>query len=177
MKYSSERIYVRFWKVEDASLLLDLQVRNREAIERTSGSNRDDSYYNLEKQRALIESWDKKREEGIRYSFGIFLHTTDELVGEISLFKIIMDSSPKWLVGYVTDVLHQGKGYMSEALQCVLEFAKHETEITRIEAGAVPDNTGSIRVLQKAGFTACGSQPVPIQGTLKEHTMFAVDIQ
>ncbi|WFR61369.1 GNAT family protein [Paenibacillus amylolyticus] len=93
------------------------------------------------------------------------------------MFKIIMDSSPKWLVGYVTDVLHQGKGYMSEALQCVLEFAKHETEITRIEAGAVPDNTGSIRVLQKAGFTVCGSQSVPIQGTLKEHTMFAMDIQ
>ncbi|MGN7412771.1 GNAT family N-acetyltransferase [Paenibacillus sp. SAF-068] len=177
MKYSSERIYVRFWNVEDASLLLDLQVRNRVAIESTSASNRDDAYYSLESQRALIESWNKKREEGIRYSFGIFLHRTDELVGEISLFEIILDSTPKWFVGYVTDVLHQGKGYMSEALQCVLEFAEHETKITRIEAGAVPDNTGSIRVLQKAGFTEYGSQPVPIQGTLKEHTMFAVDIQ
>ncbi|MDQ0656578.1 GNAT family N-acetyltransferase [Paenibacillus sp. W2I17] len=61
-------------------------------------------------------------------------------------------------------------------LDLILEFAKHETEITRIEAGAVPDNTGSIRVLQKAGFKENGSQPVPIQGTLKEHTMFAVDI-
>lgn len=176
MKYSAERIYVRFWNVEDASLLLDLQVRNRAEIENISASDREESFYSLEGQRSLIESWNKKREEGKRYSFGIFLHTTDELVGEISLFEIILDSPPKWILGYVTDTLHQGKGYMSEALQCVLEFAKHETEITRVEAGAVPDNTGSIRVLQKAGFKENGSQPVPIQGTLTEHTMFAVDI-
>ncbi|WP_145317632.1 GNAT family N-acetyltransferase [Paenibacillus xylanexedens] len=176
MKYSADRVYVRFWKVEDAALLLDLQVRNRAEIERISASNREESFYSLEGQRSLIESWDKKREDGKRYSFGIFLNTTDELVGEISVFEIVLDASPKWIVGYVTDILHQGKGYMSEALQCVLEFAKHETEITRIEAGAVPDNTGSIRVLQKAGFKENGSQPVPIQGTLKEHTMFAVEL-
>lgn len=176
MKYSAERIYVRFWNVEDASLLLDLQVRNRAEIEKISASNRDETFYSLEGQRSLIESWNKKREEGKRYSFGIFLHTTNQLVGEISLFEIIFDSTPKWIAGYVTDILHQGKGYMSEALQCVLEFAKQETEITRIEAGAVPDNIGSIRVLQKAGFKENGSQPVPIQGTMKEHTMFAVDL-
>ncbi|MCL6658838.1 GNAT family N-acetyltransferase [Paenibacillus amylolyticus] len=176
MKYSAERIYVRFWNVEDASLLLDLQIRNRTEIEKITASNRDDFFYSLEGQRSLIESWNKKREEGKRYSFGLFLHTTNELIGEISLFEIILHSTPKWIVGYVTDILHQGKGYMSEALQCVLEFAKHETEITRIEAGAVPENTGSIRVLQKAGFKENGSQPVPIQGTLKEHTMFAVDL-
>ncbi|WP_223199943.1 hypothetical protein [Paenibacillus sp. 37] len=28
-----------------------------------------------------------------------------ELVGEISLFEIILDSTPKWIVGYVTDTL------------------------------------------------------------------------
>lgn len=176
MKYSADRVYVRFWKVEDAALLLDLQVRNRAEIEKISASNREESFYSLEGQRSLIESWDKKREDGKRYSFGIFLNKTDELVGEISVFEIVLDATPKWIVGYVTDILHQGKGYMSEALQCVLEFAKHETEITRIEAGAVPDNTGSIRVLQKAGFKENGSQPVPIQGTLKEHTMFAVEL-
>ncbi|WP_458126765.1 GNAT family N-acetyltransferase [Paenibacillus sp. Z3-2] len=177
MKYSTDRIYVRFWKVDDTSLLLDLQVRNRAEIERISASNREESFYSLEGQRSLIESWNKKREDGKRYSFVIFLNTTDELVGEISVFEIVLDAAPKWIVGYVTDILHQGKGYMSEALQCVLEFAKHETEITRIEAGAVPDNTGSIRVLQKAGFKENGSQSIPIQGTLKEHTMFAVDIR
>lgn len=55
MKYSAERIYVRFWKVEDASLLLDLQVRNRAEIEKISASNRDESFYRLEGQRSLIK--------------------------------------------------------------------------------------------------------------------------
>ncbi|WP_339286770.1 hypothetical protein [Paenibacillus sp. FSL R5-0486] len=72
MKYSAERIYVRFWNVDDAALLLDLQVRNRGEIENISASDRDESFYSLEGQRSLIESWNKKREEGNRYSFGIF---------------------------------------------------------------------------------------------------------
>lgn len=100
MKYSAERIYVRFWNVDDAALLLDLQVRNRGEIENISASDRDESFYSLEGQRSLIESWNKKREEGNRYSFGIFLHTTDELVGEISFVRDHTGFYPKmdrWL--------------------------------------------------------------------------------
>lgn len=60
MKYSAERIYVRFWNVDDASLLLDLQVRNRAEIENISASDREESFYSLEGQRSLIESLEQE---------------------------------------------------------------------------------------------------------------------
>lgn len=48
----------------------------------------------------------EQKKEGKRYSFGIFLQDTDELVGEISLFRIELKGSEKWVLGYATDRLH-----------------------------------------------------------------------
>ncbi|UPK46755.1 GNAT family N-acetyltransferase [Paenibacillus pabuli] len=177
MNYDGERIYLRFLKVEDATALLDLQYRNRAIFEEISASERSETFYTLEGQVALLERWNRAREEGKRYSFGIFLNNTHELLGEISLFELELNSTTKWIVGYVLDQVQNGKGYMSEALQLVLNFARKEAGIRRVEAGALPDNAGSIRVLRKAGFHEEDRQNVKIKGIWKEHMMFAVDLQ
>lgn len=176
MKYEAERIYIRAWTLEDATLLQEFQMGNREEIERTSAGHRDEAFYSLDGQTRLIETWLELRKEGTRHSFGIFLKDTDELVGEISLFRIELNGADKWVIGYATDRQHHGKGYMSEALKRVLQYAKHEMSITHVEAGAVPDNIGSIRVLLKAGFQESGTHDVPIQGVMKKHTMFTISL-
>ncbi|MGO4528206.1 GNAT family N-acetyltransferase [Paenibacillus sp. 2TAF8] len=176
MRFQAERIYIRAWTVEDAALLQGFQIGNREEIEGITAAERDEAFYTLEGQTRLIEKWLEQKKEGKRYSFGIFLQDTDELVGEISLFRIELNDAEKWVLGYATDRLHHGKGYMSEALKCVLLFAKDEMKIMQIEAGAVPDNAGSIRVLLKAGFQESGTHDVPIQGVLKKHTMFTISL-
>ncbi|WP_434751285.1 GNAT family N-acetyltransferase [Paenibacillus amylolyticus] len=177
MKYEAERIYIRAWTIEDASLLQEFQAGNREEIESITASERDEAFYSLDGQTQLIEKWVEQAKEGTRYSFGIFLQDTDELAGETSLFRIELNGAEKWVIGYATDRLHQGKGYMSEALKRVLLFAKHETGITQVEAGAVPDNTGSIRVLLKAGFQESGTHDVPIRGVMKKHRMFTISLK
>lgn len=177
MNNHGERIYLRFLNVEDAPALLDLQLRNRAVFEEISASERSETFYTLEGQVALLEGWNKAREEGKRYSFGIFLKHAHELIGEISLFELELDSISKWIVGYVLDQARNGKGYMSEALRLVLNFAVNDAGIKRVEAGALPDNAGSIRVLRKAGFQETDRQNIKIKGIWKEHVMFAVDLQ
>jgi len=177
MDNRGERIYLRFLNVEDANALLDLQFRNRAVFEEISASERSDSFYTLEGQVELLKGWNNAREEGKRYSFGIFLNNTHELIGEISLFELELDSTAKWIVGYVLDQVHNGKGYMSEALGLALNFAEKDAGIKRVEAGALPDNAGSIRVLCKAGFQETERQNIKIKGIWKEHLMFAVDLQ
>ncbi|MDR9745633.1 MULTISPECIES: GNAT family N-acetyltransferase [Paenibacillus] len=177
MDNREERIYLRFLNVEDAPTLLDLQFRNRAVFEEISASERSETFYTLEGQVALLEGWNKAREEGKRYSFGIFLNNTHELIGEISLFELELDSTAKWIVGYVLDQVQNGKGYMSDALRLALDFAMNEAGIKRVEAGALPDNAGSIRVLRKAGFQETDRQNIKIKGSWKEHVMFAVDLQ
>ncbi|QOS78838.1 GNAT family N-acetyltransferase [Paenibacillus sp. JNUCC31] len=175
MNDAGERIQLKLLNVEDAEILLDLQLRNMAVFEEISASDRSDTFYTLEGQVAILERWAKAREEEKRYSFGIFLKATQELIGEISLFELVLDHTDKWIVGYVLDQGHNGKGYMSEALQMVLKFAFDEAGIKRVEAGALPDNIGSIRVLRKAGFQEIGRQNIKIKGKWKEHVMFAVD--
>lgn len=41
---------------------------------------------------------------------------------------------------------------MTEAVKLIVDFAFHELKLHRIEAGVMPRNLGSMRVLEKAGF-------------------------
>ena len=55
-------------------------------------------------------------------------------------------------VGYVLARQHWGQGYATEALKAVLGFGFSRMELNRIEAKCVPENKGSIRVLEKSGM-------------------------
>ncbi|WP_239715643.1 GNAT family protein [Paenibacillus sp. 19GGS1-52] len=171
------RIYLRFFVPGDAQERVDVEIRNRAVFEKVS-IDRDESYYTLEGQAELIVRWAQEKEAHRRYVFGIFLHETGQLIGDISLVEIMPDTTKKWILGYALDQAHQGHGYMSETIPLVLEFAFQETGIKRIEAGAVPENAASIRVLKKAGFqTVEGSSPhrVKINGKWEEHLLFFIE--
>lgn len=151
-----------------------MQLRNRAVFEGIS-IGRNESYYTLEGQAELITRYTQEREHRQRYSFGIFLNESEELIGDISLVEIMADSTKKWILGYVLDGFHHGKGYMTEAIALVLEFAFKEAGLKRIEAGAKPDNVGSIRVLTKAGFQKVEAEAhhkVLINGKAEDHVMF-----
>lgn len=65
-------------------------------------------------------------------------------------------------LGYVMNNENDmGKGLMSEALEAVIEYGFTEMNLHRIEAMAAPYNKGSIRLLEKNGFT--------FEGVLREH--------
>ncbi|MEY8745439.1 GNAT family N-acetyltransferase [Paenibacillus tundrae] len=87
-RYDGQRIYIRLLSVEDARDMLNLQIKNREVFKKITASERTEAFYTLEGQVALLEKWVQAREDGTRYSFGIFLRSTDELIGEVSMFEM-----------------------------------------------------------------------------------------
>ncbi|WP_289142562.1 GNAT family N-acetyltransferase [uncultured Brevibacillus sp.] len=169
------RVYLRFFRVEDAEALLELMNRNRKLFEKVVPT-RKESFYSLEHQQSMIELWMKEREEDKGYSFGIFLNENDELIGEISLFDVVRGPMLKCILGYCLDEKQNGKGYMTEALHLIMKFAFKEANFHRIEAGVMPHNVGSIRVLEKAGFKKEGyaRKNVRINGNWEDHLMFSV---
>jgi Acetyltransferases, including N-acetylases of ribosomal proteins len=66
--------------------------------------------------------------------------------------QFIIASHSPILISYYLDSLHNGKGYMTEAAKLAVRFAFSELNLHRIEAGVMPHNIGSMRVLEKVGF-------------------------
>ncbi|MGM9957518.1 MAG: GNAT family N-acetyltransferase [Peribacillus sp.] len=172
---SSKNIYVRQLTLSDAENLLQLLVENKEFFEPFS-TNRSSNYYSLEKQKEIIITGEQKSKEDSSYHFGIFLNTTHELIGTISLFHIIRGPLQSATMGYDLDQKNNGNGYTTEAAKMVVDYAFETLGLHRIEAGVMPHNIGSIRVLEKVGFHREGiaKQSVKIQGRWEDHQILAI---
>lgn len=175
MRFEGEKIYLRFLEVTDAEELLALYIRNKDFFQKYS-ILRQEEYYTLEFQIENIKKQAVLREKDEAYSFGIFIKDTNELVGVIALSMVIRSSLNSCNLGYSLDMQHNGNGYMSEAAQLIVKFAFEELHLHRIEAGAMPHNKGSIRVLEKAGFHKEGiaEKNVNINGKWQDHQVMAI---
>lgn len=60
-------------------------------------------------------------------------------------------------MGYCLSKEYWNKGYMTEAIQAVLEFAKDELHIASIYARVAVENMQSVRVLEKLHFQGGGA--------------------
>lgn len=170
-----ERVYLRELGLEDTGTLLDLMERNRQLFEGVSPL-RNESFYTVDAQAKSIENSIQLREEDKRYSFGIFLNETHELIGDVSLSDVKRGPLQKCILGYCMDQTHNGKGLMTEAIHLILRFAFIEAGLQRVEAGVMPRNLGSMRVLEKAGFQQEGiaRKLLEINGVREDHVQFAI---
>ncbi len=175
MQLKGEKIYLRPLEVSDAQEMLELQLSNKEFFEKYS-STRNEKFYTLDYQREAIEKNKIQMEKDEKYSFGIFLNDTDKLIGSIALAEVLRGPLQSCFIGYTLDKPHNGKGYMTEAVRLLVDFGFKELALHRIEAGVMPHNLGSIRVLEKAGFHKEGiaRKNVEINGKWEDHQVLAI---
>lgn len=106
--------------------------------------------------RTLIQTFAKWREEpasGNRW--GIQLKNMPGLIGTCGLFRW----NRNWrtcVVGYEISPVHEGRGYMKEALTAVFPWGFREMELNRVEAQVHPDNRASLALLRGFGFVEEG---------------------
>ncbi len=105
--------------------------------------------------RKFVELVLKAYRQGQPAPWAIVLQREDKLIGAIGLRNWVLEHS-RAEVGYVLARQYWGKGYVSEALNAVLAFGFSRMALNRIEAKCVPENLGSIRVLEKAGMRCEG---------------------
>lgn len=174
MQLIGEKIHLRPLEVEDAQEMLALQLSNKEFFEKYS-CTRTDKFYTLDYHRESIENSKAQMEKDEKYSFGIFLNDTNKLIGSIALSEVLRGPLQSCFIGYTLDKPHNGKGYMTEAVRLLVDFGFKELALHRIEAGVMPHNLGSIRVLEKAGFHKEGiaRKNVEINGKWEDHQVLA----
>lgn len=168
------RIYLRHLTPHDAHRLFEYEVNNKQFFIPTSFT-RTDSYYSLDRIRRNIESYNKETEEKISYRFGIFLNSNHQLIGMIALNDVLWPLKTSY-VGYSLDLKHTKQGYMFEALNLVINYAFNELKLHRLEAGVMPSNQASYKLLERCGFVREGllRKNVHINGRWEDHYIYGL---
>jgi ribosomal-protein-alanine N-acetyltransferase len=119
-----------------------------------------------------MEAFDKQT----GFAFGIFLLENDELLGRVTLSNVARGAWQNATMGYFLDREHNGRGYTTDAVKLAVEFAFAEARLHRVQAGVMPRNLGSIRVLEKNGFRYEGKSMryLQINGAWEDHNMYAI---
>lgn len=175
MQRNGESIYVRLVQESDAQSLLALELRNRDFFQNFTGT-REEAFYTLEGQIDRIKSAMALKEEDRGYAFVIAKKGQDEIIGEVILSEVVRVNLQSCWIGYFLDKEHNGEGYMTEAVKLVVDYAFDTLGLHRLEAGVMPHNIGSIKVLLKAGFHKEGiaKKNVKINGRWEDHQTLAI---
>ncbi len=96
---------------------------------------------------------DQKKLDRKYYFLHMELKKTHEQVGSIG-YTVIDDTPVGKIVhlGYFTFQQYWGNGYVSEALEKLLEYAFTENNVYRVTTGCLAENKASERVMQKNGL-------------------------
>ncbi len=168
-------IYLRFFEEVDAAKKLDFNGRNRVFFEPYM-QTRPEEFYTLDYQQQSIRLGIERQQHDEAYVWGVFLRDSDELIGTVSVTEVVRGSLQLGWLGYSLDQAHNGRGLTTAAVQLVLDYAFRVLKLHRIEAGVMPHNIASIRVLEKVGFEKEGlsKKNVRINGKWEDHWHFAI---
>lgn len=99
-----------------------------------------------------------------------------EMVGQVTVTGITWGSARWAQVGYWIDETHAGKGIMPTAVALACDHCLDTLGLHRIEIAIRPENTASLRVVAKLGFTCIGTAPryLHINGQWRDHLLFAI---
>jgi ribosomal-protein-alanine N-acetyltransferase len=101
------------------------------------------------------------------------------IVGRVALTSVTRGPFQSAQLGYWMDVAHVGRGFMSEAVELVLEFAFEWLALHRVQAAVMPHNAASRRILTRRGFREEGlaERYLLIGERWEDHLLFGLTLE
>ena len=166
--------YLRILTEEDAFSFTELLSANKRYWS-IFEPRQEASFFTISVQREKIRESLFQMRDRREYNFGIFESRTSQLVGHISLYSIKRLPFSSGFIGYSIDEGKIGKGIGTEAVRLVTAFAFEQASLHRVEAYVSPRNEGSIKVLERSGFTREGllRKLLYINGVWEDHYLYA----
>ena len=148
----TERLEIRPLELSDAPLLLDYVQENNEWLEPWEPIH-PPAYFTLEGQRSILKQCLEERKSDSGVLMGVFEREGNGAIrGRISVTGIVRGIWQNGFVGYSIARHCCGRGYMTEAMERLIDFSFMEMGLHRLQASIIPHNKASLRVLQKCGF-------------------------
>jgi len=125
--------------------------------------------------RRRLKRYAEDQRGDLAYAFLIFRSEDNAMVGGLTLANIRRGVAQAGSIGYWIGAPYARKGYMTAAVRALIPYGFSTLRLHRLEAACIPDNTASIRLLEKTGFRREGyaRSYLCINGTWQDHLLYA----
>jgi len=166
---------IRLLGPEDAEEYTAVLARNREFLAPYDPARTDD-FWTVAEQRAQLELAKRDAAAGTGYAFAIIDKTDDAIAGRVALANIVRKAWQNATLGYWVDQGRNGRGLATQASRLALAFAFETAGLHRVQAGVMPRNERSIRVIEKIGmrYEGLSERYLLINGVWEDHRMYAL---
>ena len=171
---TTDRLILRILPADYAHQVLQFYKNNAGIFEQYEPFI-DENFYTLEHQKHILtyEYGEILKLHMLRFWIYEKEHP-DEIIGTISFHDISPNIYASAQLGYKMDQYHMRKGYCYEAIATGMHLLSNDIGIRRYEALVLPDNTPSIRLLEKIGFRQEGllKDKVFLQNKWRDHYLY-----
>ncbi|MFL1675080.1 GNAT family protein [Paenibacillus thiaminolyticus] len=151
----TERLHLRKMKVSDSSSLF--KIWSDPEVTKFMNIN---CFTDENEAKDMIKLLDELSQDNKAIRFSIIEIESNEIIGSCGYNSIDFENA-KAEIGYDIARAFWGRGYASEAICSLLDYAFSSLKLNRIEAKVEPENVKSVKVLQKLNFT--------FEGTLRQY--------
>ncbi|MDP5275773.1 GNAT family N-acetyltransferase [Chengkuizengella axinellae] len=133
----------------------------------------DDEFFTAYFQSSKLKDDIQRMKEGLMFKVWMIKKEDEkeEIIGSISLNNIVRGVFQSCHIGYQLSHNETNQGYMTEAVQRVIDYAFYDLKLHRIEANIMPINGASLKVVEKLGFESEGlaKKYLKINGKWEDH--------
>jgi ribosomal-protein-alanine N-acetyltransferase len=134
---------------------------------------RDESFYTVQWHHGLVAQYLRDSADGRAARF-VVVHDDGPILGVANIVNIVRGAFHSADLGYWVDASLQGRGVMSRAVAFLIDHARCELRLHRLQASTLLENAASQRVLLRNGFEQFGMAPkyLRIAGEWQDHLLF-----
>ena len=124
--------------------------------------------------RALVKRLDRQARSGSSYPFAVLVDGS--FAGQVTVNNVVRGSALFASIGYWIDQQYAGRNVIPRAVALVVDHCFFELGLHRIEIAIRPENSNSLRVVEKLGLHEVGYAPryLHIDGDWRDHRLYAV---
>ena len=174
--YETERLLLKVLDGKYAGDVLQFYLSNYEIFEQYEAERPENFYSKEYQQRILNYEYNAfMRQNGVR--FWIYEKTDPaRIIGTVCFRDIVRTVYQCCEIGYKFDKHFWHHGYACEAILKCLEIAFSDMHLHRITAHIMPENTASIRLIERTGFDREGTARgyALIRGDWQDHLVYSI---
>ncbi|WP_182525773.1 GNAT family N-acetyltransferase [Nocardioides dongkuii] len=122
----------------------------------------------------LVRRMRRQARQGTTYPFAV--EVDGRFAGQVTVTNIARGSAQFGSVGYWLDREHAGRGVIPRAVALVVDHCFTNAGLHRVEIAIRPENSNSLRVVEKLGIHEIGYAPryLHIDGAWRDHRLYAL---